>query len=350
MFTLPPPVAPQILIAGMADAPALGWLREAGYAVRSAGSALAALRLATGLPRPDLVLVNEVVGEQDGLELVRRLQADPLSHDLPVLFAGGAELPMDEELALAIGAADCLALPLRPLVLLARVRNLLRPTPLRDDGTACAGVGALVRLVQLRDAGLARHLAHTREVARLLVRRARDDGALAPQLAGEHDAAAVVEAAALHDLGMVGLPDDLLHKAGPFSAAEAAAMRQHVPLGAEIVERAARDLGRPSVVLQRAWEVARWHHEQWDGGGYPDGLAGDAIPLSARIVALADAWAEMTQPRWQAGALAPAAARQRVLAGAGRQFDPRLARLVEVPFEGLANLPGAGGTAAWGTA
>lgn len=124
---MPESAAPRILVAGLPGVPVADWLREAGYTVLCVDSGAAVLRLAGGAPAPDLVLLNESVGEQDGLALLRRLQADESTRRLPVLFAGGAETALDEELALAIGAADCLSLPLRPLVLLARVRGQLRP-------------------------------------------------------------------------------------------------------------------------------------------------------------------------------------------------------------------------------
>lgn len=333
---MPDSAAARILVVGLPGVPVADWLREEGYTVLCAGSGAALLRLAGGVPAPDLVLLNERVGEQDGLALLRRLQAQASTRQLPVLFAGGAEMALDEELVLAVGAADCLVLPLRPLVLLARVQHQLQPGR-RAAAQARAGLDVLLRLTQLRDAGLAQHLRRTQDITRLLVGLARRDADFAAEL-DEDSATGIVQIAPLHDLGMVGLPDGILHKAGALTQAEAGLMRSHTQLGAEVIESIETEPGQPSLLRRRGREIARWHHERWDGRGYPDGLAGLDIPLAARIVGLADALAAMTAQRVYAAALGPEAAHRCLLAEAGRQFDPALVRLVDARFDDFARL------------
>ena len=125
-------VTPLVLLAGAAPASAAELLREAHYRVRSAASPAAFLRLAVSKPAPQLILLGETVGEQPGLSLLGRLQDDAATRDIPVLFVAEADGAGDEELALALGASDCLSLPLRPLVLLARVQTQLRLAAMKE--------------------------------------------------------------------------------------------------------------------------------------------------------------------------------------------------------------------------
>jgi putative two-component system response regulator len=349
--------APLLLLVGAPPEAAAELLREAGYRVRSAGSGPAALRLALAEPRPQLILLGDVVAEQDGLELLRRLQGDEATRQIPVLFVHGEGGVADEELALALGAADCISLPLRPLVLLARVYTQLRAQgrdshavlrqyrvaqQAHEHANALAasrrlGLSALVRLTQLRDAGVGHHLLRTQAYVRLLLQELRRSPVYADQL-DEAQVERIVEAAPLHDLGKVGIPDTILHKPGPLTVPELAVVQTHTRMGAEVIARAEADLGQPSDLLALAKQIARWHHEHWDGAGYPDGLSGTAIPLAARIVGLADAFDAMTVASSFQPALAPEEARRRIVNEAGWQFDPEVVRAFDARFEDFRHL------------
>ena len=125
-------------------------------------------------------------------------------------------------------------------------------------------------------------------------------------------------AAFLHDLGQVGVPSDLLERPGPLDAEERDALRLHPEIGARLLQ--------PLAVTRTVADGVCHHHERWDGGGYPDGLRGEEIPLAARIVAIADAYDAMTSARPHRDALSPEAARAELERGAGSQFDPELAK------------------------
>lgn len=136
------------------------------------------------------------------------------------------------------------------------------------------------------------------------------------------DEAACVEveiAGLLHDVGKFGVPPTILRKAGPLSPGERSLVEEHSDAGAEIVARVAE--------LRHFASIVRHHHERWDGRGYPQGLAGEAIPLPARIIAVADSWDAMTQPRGYAPTRSAVEARREILRCAGSQFDPHLARI-----------------------
>ena len=149
---------------------------------------------------------------------------------------------------------------------------------------------------------------HSSEVADLAVRVARQLGLTGEQLDE------VARAAELHDVGKVGIPDTILNKPGPLDATEWEFMRQHTILGERILNAAP--------ALRPVAQLVRSSHERWDGTGYPDQLAGEAIPLGARIVAVCDAYEAMTADRAYREALLPHAARQELSANAGTQFDP----------------------------
>ncbi|PHJ11831.1 two-component system response regulator [Pseudomonas aeruginosa] len=237
-------------------------LLEEQYRVRTAGSGPAGLRAAVEEPRPDLILLDVNMPGMDGYEVCRRLKADPLTRDIPLMFLTARADRDDEQQGLALGAVDYLGKPVSPPIVLARVRTHLQLKANADF---------------LRDKS---------EYLELEVRRRTR------QLQQLQDA--VIEAlATLGDL-----------RDNPRSRA--------------------RRLGQPSGFLRFARQIAYSHHERWDGRGFPEGLAGERIPLAARIVALADRYDELTSRHAYRPPLAHAEAVLLIQAGADSEFDPRL--------------------------
>ena len=128
--------------------------------------------------------------------------------------------------------------------------------------------------------------------------------------------------APLHDIGKVGIPDAILQKPGKLDAEEWEIMKTHARLGAEAIEQADLDSEKQLAFLTLAREIARWHHERWDGAGYPDGLQGEAIPVSARLMALADVFDALISPRVYKAPIPLAQACEIMRAGRGSHFDP----------------------------
>jgi putative two-component system response regulator len=277
---------------------------------------------------PDLVITDVVMPGLDGFEVMARIQAMlPAGAYLPIVVATGDPSPEVRRRALAAGARDFLAKPLSPAEVRLRCRNLLETRFLHQQLTY-QNV-----LLETRVADRTRELEEARTEVLLRLARAaefRDDhtgqhalrvGAIAARVAGVlglgADACELMgRAAPLHDVGKIGIPDAVLLKPGRLDETELRIMQAHTLIGAEILS------GSHSPVLQLAEEIALNHHERWEGGGYPRGLRGEAIPLSGRIVAVADVFDSLMNERPYKRAWSARETLDEVVAQAGRQFDP----------------------------
>ena len=321
----------------------IGELLQPLHAVRAANSGARALRLARMEPRPDLILLDVMMPEMDGYEVLRRLRAQAETADIPVIFLTALDSADDEERGLQLGAMDYITKPIRPPILLARVRTQLelkrardllrdRSQWLQDEVARRMGenqlmedamVHALARLAETRDPEIGKHLRRTQAYVRSLALRLQQGGPYAAQV-DDRMLALLVKSAPLHDIGKVGVPDSVLLKPGQLDAAEWAILQTHARLGAEAIEQAEHDLAHPVELLHFAKQIARSHHERWDGSGYPDGLAGEAIPLAARVMALADAYDALISRRAYKTPHSHEQACALILAERGRHFDPVL--------------------------
>src|SRR5450830_263447 len=317
----------------------LGELLQTLYRVRVANSGPAALRLAASSPRPDLILLDVMMPGMDGLEVLRRLQADPLTRDIPVLFVTAMDDTADEAQGLSLGALDYITKPLRPPVVMARVKTQLELKHARDllsDRNTSLEAEVARRMAETRDPETGNHLLRTQGYVRLLATHL----AAHPRFVAELDADTIeriAKSAPLHDIGKVGIPDHVLLKPGKLTPEEWLLMKTHALLGAQAIERAEQDLvdegGPPIDFLACAKQIARHHHERWDGSGYPDGLAGDAIPVAARLMALADVFDALISRRVYKPPFAFEVARDMILAEAGRHFDPDVAAAFAARFD-----------------
>lgn len=333
------------------------------YRVRAATSGPAALRVATSDPRPDLVLLDVMMPGMSGHEVLERLQGDPRTADVPVVFVTALGADEDEERGLRLGAVDFLTKPIRPAVVLARVRTHLALKDASDrlrsqnawleeevdrrtrDIATVQDVSmlALVGLVETRDAGTGDHVARTRSYVEALgvrlARTARYAQALAPATLRR-----IVKAAPLHDIGKVGIPDSILLKPGALTPAEFEVMKTHARLGAEAIERALAGCGvgpdggarEPLAFLETARDIARWHHEKWNGEGYPDGLRGEATPVCARLMGVADVFDALTTRRPYKEAMTTERASAIIVEGRGTHFAPDLVDVFLAAREDLA--------------
>ena len=311
------------------------------YQVLAANSGQRCLNLAGAPQRPDLILLDVMMPGMSGYEVLERLHDNPKTSDIPVIFLTAMDSIQDEEHGLDQGAVDYITKPIRPSILLARVRNQLDLKQARDwlrdqnnlleaevdrrlkenQAIQDVGIHALARLAEIRDPETGDHLRRTQNYVRALATHLRTHPRFAAELS-DHAIRLITKSAPLHDIGKVGIPDDILLKPGKLNAEEWAVMQTHAYLGAHAIEQAQRDISRPVEYLVTAREIAHWHHEKWDGSGYPDGLKADAIPLSARLMALADVFDALISPRVYKAALSYAQAREIILAGRGSHFDP----------------------------
>lgn len=316
-------------------------LRNAHYQVRVANSGRAALRFAAQQPRPDLILLDVMMPEMDGYQVLLALRNDPATRDIPVVFLTALDDSSDEQRGLELGAADYISKPIQPSVVLARVRTQLEAKQARDllrgqnafleaevarrmaenDLIQAVSIRALAHLAEIRDPETGNHILRTQGYVELLARHLQSNPRFSATL-GERYITLLTRSAPLHDLGKVGIPDAILQKPGKLDSDEWEVMKTHAMLGATAIEQAECDIEEPVAFLHLAKEIARWHHERWDGKGYPDGLQGEAIPLSARLMAVADVFDALISRRVYKEAMSLEQAREVIAAGRGSHFDP----------------------------
>jgi len=316
-------------------------LRQSGYQVKVANSGRAALRFAAQLPRPDLILLDVMMPEMDGYQVLLALRDNPVTRDIPVMFLTALDASHDEQRGLDMGAADYISKPIRPSVVLARVRTQLEAKQARDllrgqnsfleaevarrmaenELIQAISIRALARLAEIRDPETGNHILRTQAYVELLARRLQSHPRFAATLSDDY-IKLLARSAPLHDIGKVGIPDAILQKPGKLDAEEWEIMKTHACLGAEAIEQADLDSQKQLAFLTLAREIARWHHERWDGAGYPDGLQGEAIPVSARLMALADVFDALISPRVYKAPIPLAQACEIMRTGRGSHFDP----------------------------
>ncbi|MEY2953827.1 MAG: hypothetical protein RLZZ401_1914 [Pseudomonadota bacterium] len=319
----------------------LGEALESCYAVRVANSGARALELAQLQPQPDLILLDIMMPEMDGHEVLRRLRKNAATAAIPVIFVTATHSAEDEENGLKLGAVDYVTKPFRPAIVLARVaihlelkenRDLLRArnVSLEEEVTRRmeenqdiqdASIHALARLAETRDNETGNHLLRTQEYVRLLATRLQTHPRFR-SVFNDKTIALLVKSAPLHDIGKVGIPDRILLKPGKLDPAEWTIMKTHAELGARAIEAAEKDMARPIAFLAFAKDIAHFHHERWDGSGYPDGLAGDKIPAAARLMALADVFDALISRRVYKPAFGLQAVHEMIVAERGLHFDP----------------------------
>ena len=321
------------------------------YRVRAVNSGTRALAAIENAPRPDLLLLDVLMPDMDGYQVLSVLRDRPETRDIPVIFLTALADAGDEERGLQSGAADYITKPIKPAVLQARVRTQLEAKRAREflrgkntfleaeiarrmsDNEAAQQVGirALAHLAETRDSETGNHILRTQYYVRLLAEHLRNHPRFRDVLTPAN-IELLTKSAPLHDIGKVGIPDAILRKPGPLTPDEWEIMKGHARMGFDAIERAEADVDRPVPFLVLAKEIARWHHERWDGAGYPDGLAGDAIPVSARIMAVADVFDAMSSPRAYKAAMPLNEVRKIILDGGGTQFDPDVAATFEVLY------------------
>ena len=268
---------------------------------------------------PDLVLLDVQMPGMDGYEVCRRIKARPRGRLLPVVMITALDHPKDRVLALEAGADDFMSKPVDRVELVARVRSALRLKALYDNlDSADQVIFSLAAAVEAKDAYTERHTHRVAETARHVGEKMG---------LSERALDALYRGGIIHDIGKIGVPDAVLLKPGPLDTRELAAMRMHPIIGESIV----RPLRSGASLLP----IIRHHHEHFDGGGYPDGLARRAIPHLARIVAVCDAYDALVTDRPYRRAKSVDEAIAILNDGAGHQWDPEA---VEVLTSEMSNL------------
>ncbi|HSD37504.1 MAG TPA: HD domain-containing phosphohydrolase [Rhodocyclaceae bacterium] len=279
------------------------------YRLLFARDGVRALELARS-ERPDLLLLDVMMPDITGYDVCRALKADVATAHLPVIFVTALSDMTDELEGFEAGAVDYISKPLSPPIVRVRVRNqlsLARVDELRE--TRLKIVQRLGIAAEYKDNETAMHVMRMSHISRHL--------ALAAGLS-ERFAEDLLHAAPMHDVGKIGIPDSILQKPGALDAAEWDIMKTHPTIGANIIGE------HSGGMLALAHTVALTHHEKWDGSGYPAGLAGEAIPLEGRIVAVADVFDALTSVRPYKRAWSVEEAVAHMSTQGGKHFDPEL--------------------------
>ncbi len=280
-------------------------LSSRGYRVEEASNGEEAVSKVRAL-RPDLILLDIMMPRLDGLQTCRILKQDEETRLIPVVLLTALAALDDRVTGIEAGADDFLTKPFNAVELLARVRSLIHVKHLNDQLERTEGIlFTLAAAVEAKDPYTGRHLRRLVEYA----------GRISQALALPPRAERINEyGAILHDIGKIGVPEAILNKPGKLTPEEFAIIKQHPEIGERICQplRFGPEIG----------PIVRGHHERWDGGGYPDGLAGEAIPLGARIVAVADSFDAMTTDRPYRKALPLEQVWETLRTGAGTQWDP----------------------------
>jgi putative two-component system response regulator len=311
------------------------------YKVKVANNGERGLALANTLPIPDLILLDIMMPGIDGWEVCRRLQAQPETRDIPVMFLTARVDADDERKGLDLGAVDYITKPINPPVLLARVKTHLTVKAsadfLRDKNHYLeqevekrtaevkhvqeASAFALAALAETRDNDTGNHIRRTQSYVKVLADSLKTHPRFSSLLT-EPFIAELYRSAPLHDIGKVGIPDRILLKPGKLEDEEFSIMKTHVTLGCQAIESAERHLGVNIQFLQVTKDIALSHHERWDGRGYPQALKGDEIPVSARLMALADVYDALISRRVYKAPMAHDDAAAIIIKEKGNHFDP----------------------------
>jgi putative two-component system response regulator len=294
------------------------------YHVKAATNGEKALQLVQAAP-PDIILLDIMMPGIDGYEVCRRLKADYTTRHIPVIFITARIAVEDELRGLELGAVDYITKPISPPIVQARVkthlalydqnRELDRKVHLKTQQlhqTRLQIIQRLGRAAEYKDNETGLHVIRMSHYARIL-------GLAAGMSAVEADL--LMNAAPMHDIGKIGIPDQILKKPGKLDTDEFEIMKTHTTIGGEIIGDDACEL------LQLARVVALTHHEKWNGLGYPNGLAAEDIPRVGRIVAIADVFDALTSVRPYKKAWPVEEAVSFLHAGVGEHFDPQLVPL-----------------------
>lgn len=311
------------------------------YKVRAANSGERALAIAAGQPRPDLILLDIMMPGMDGYEVCERLKIDPHTADIPVIFLTAKVQVEDEEFGLRLGAVDYITKPISPPIVLARVEThltLKRARQFLQDRNAYleaevwrrsrevmaiqeVTIMAMASLAETRDNATGNHIRRTQHYVRALAQHLRHHPRFAAAL-NDETIELLFKSAPLHDIGKVGIPDRILLKPGRLTPDEFEIMKTHAALGRDAIAAAERCLDTPDSFLRFAREIAYSHQEKWDGSGYPEGLWGEQIPLSARLMAVADVYDALISRRIYKPALPHEQAVAMIREGRDQHFDP----------------------------
>jgi len=321
----------------------LGGILSSDFRILVANSGLRALELANSADQPDLILLDVMMPEMDGYQVLTRLRENCQTFNIPVIFVTAMDSTDNEQRGFDLGAVDYISKPICPSVVLARVKTHLELKIARDclkhqnilleaeiakrlaenQLAQQISINALARLAEIRNPETGNHILRTQAYVNILAKQLQHHPRFQTVMT-PHYIQQLTQSAPLHDIGKVGIPDHILQKPGKLTADEWKIMKTHSQLGFDAINRAEQDCTNSITFLTIAKQIALSHHEKWDGSGYPQGLSGEDIPIPARLMALADVFDAMVSQRIYKPALPFSEARGYIISQSGKHFDPRL--------------------------
>ncbi|MEW8492500.1 MAG: HD domain-containing phosphohydrolase [Candidatus Thiodiazotropha taylori] len=305
------------------------------YQVQLAKNGQQALRRSASQNRPDLILLDVIMPDMDGYQVCEQLKSNVLTRNIPVIFLTSKSDAQDELRGLELGAVDYIAKPINPAVLKTRVathvalaeqrfalQKLVDERTREVEHTKDALIFSMGAMAEMRDRETSSHLLRTGHFVRLLAEglASRDRYR---HILDTQTIVSIYRAAPLHDIGKIGVSDGILLKNGSLTEEEREQMQKHVDYGRELIEEAEARIGT-TPFIRTAKEIAYHHHEKWDGTGYPKGLKGEEIPLSARLMAVADVYDAKVSQRYYKDAIPHETVVAQIQAASGKHFDPEI--------------------------
>ena len=286
----------------------------------------------------DLMLLDINMPEMNGFQVLDRMNTFHWINDIPVIMISSEEKKDVIERAYILGAEDYIRRPFDAFIVRRRVHNILNlyanqkrlmqmvadQIYEKEDNNNLL-IGILSHVVEFRNSESGEHILHIRTATELLLRRLvqkTDEYHLS-----ESDIVMITTASALHDIGKISIPESILNKPGKLTREEFSIIKTHTTIGADIINQMTTKMEKP--LLRIAGEICRWHHERWDGHGYPDGLIGEQIPIAAQVVALADVYDALTSKRCYKDAYDHETALDMILAGECGAFNPLLLKCLQ---------------------
>lgn len=293
-------------------------------------------------PPPDLILLDIIMPEMSGYEVCKQLKSDPDTQHIPIIFITGMRDASAERNGLELGAVDYITKPISPHIVRARVKNhillveanhfLHRQNIILEHevdkrtkelaATQDVAILCLASLAETRDNETGNHIRRTQYYTRTLANQLRSHPRFSEYLTAD-TINLIFKSAPLHDIGKVGIPDAILLKPGPLTEEEFKIMKTHTTLGRDAIQQAETELGFTTTsFLRYAKDIAISHHEKWDGSGYPKGLKGDEIPVSGRLMAIADVYDALISKRIYKPAFPHEKVVDIISSDRGKHFDP----------------------------
>jgi len=280
---------------------------------------------------PDLILLDIEMSDMNGVDAFRQLKTNKAYGKIPVIFLTGRNDTAIEARCFEMGAVDFITKPFSAPVLLNRIKTYLNIDEIIHERTEqlqrlqSGIVSVLADIVESRDKATDGHIERITAYIRILLEAMKERGVYADEIQG-WDVEMVILSARLHDIGKIVVSDVVLNKPDKLTNDEYAAIRSHVDEGVKIIEKMVEQTGEANF-LENVKLFAGYHHEYWDGSGYPHGLKGTDIPLQGRIMAIVDTYDALISKRPYKEALAVEEAERIIMENAGKQFDPDIVRV-----------------------